>query len=71
VAQHPGRVLVAVSHADPIKAVVSHALGVPLDLFQRITVAPASITAIAYYPQRPVVLTVNSQDGDLGGMEVP
>ena len=30
-----GEVVVAVSHADPIKAAVAHALGTPLDLFQR------------------------------------
>jgi probable phosphomutase (TIGR03848 family) len=65
VAQHPGRVIVAVSHADPIKAVVSHALGVPLDLFQRIMIGTASITAIAYGRTNATVLTVNSGDGDL------
>jgi probable phosphoglycerate mutase len=56
---------VAVSHADPIKAAVAHALGTPLDLFQRIYIAPASISAIAYRPEGPAVLTVNSVDGDL------
>jgi probable phosphomutase (TIGR03848 family) len=65
VAQHPGRVVVAVSHADPIKAAVAHALGVPLDLFQRITIGTASITAIAYGRTNASVLTVNSADGDL------
>jgi broad specificity phosphatase PhoE len=65
VAQHPGRVIVAVSHADPIKAVFSHALGVPLDLFQRIMIGTASITAIAYGRTNATVLTVNSSDGDL------
>jgi probable phosphomutase (TIGR03848 family) len=65
VAQHPGRVVVAVSHADPIKTAVAHALGVPLDLFQRISIATASITAIAYGRTDTSVLTVNSMDGDL------
>jgi probable phosphomutase (TIGR03848 family) len=64
-AQHRGETIVAVSHADPIKAAVAHALGTPLDLFQRIFIAPASITAVAYRPQGPAVLTVNSVDGDL------
>jgi probable phosphoglycerate mutase len=68
VARHRGRAVVAVSHADPIKAVVAHALGTPLDLFQRIAVAPASVTAIAYGPHGPTVLTVNSTNGDLGGL---
>jgi probable phosphoglycerate mutase len=65
VARHAGRIVVAVSHADPIKAVMAHALGTPLDLFQRIMIAPASISAIAYRRHGPAVLTVNSADGDL------
>src|SRR5690606_11413618 len=35
-ADHPGETVVAVSHADPIKAAVAHAMGTHLDLFQRI-----------------------------------
>jgi probable phosphomutase (TIGR03848 family) len=65
VAQHPGRIVVAVSHADPIKAAVAHALGMPLDLFQRIVIATASITAVAYGRTNATALTVNSVDGDL------
>jgi probable phosphoglycerate mutase len=58
-AAHPGKVVVAVSHADPIRAVVAHAMGTHLDLFQRVVVSPCSVTAISYGPQGPVVLTVN------------
>jgi probable phosphoglycerate mutase len=68
VAQHPGRVVVAVSHADPIKAAVAHALGMPLDLFQRIVIGTASITAIAYGRTNATALTVNSVDGDLAAV---
>ena len=68
VAQHQGRVIVAVSHADPIKAAVAHALGVPLDLFQRIMIGTASVTAIAYGRTNATVLTVNSGDGDLASV---
>jgi probable phosphomutase (TIGR03848 family) len=45
VADHPGELIVVVSHADPIKAAIAHYTGVHLDLFQRIVVAPASVTA--------------------------
>ena len=38
-AKHPGGVVVAVSHADPIKAAVAHAIGTHLDLFQRIVIS--------------------------------
>ena len=68
VERHAGAVLVAVSHADPIKAAVAHALGAHLDLFQRIAIGPASITAIAYRLEGPLVLTINSMDGDLAGL---
>jgi probable phosphoglycerate mutase len=68
VERHPGQTVVAVFHGDPIKAAVAHALGLHLDLFQRLVIAPASVTAIAYHRERPVVLTVNSMDGDLGGL---
>jgi probable phosphomutase (TIGR03848 family) len=62
--RHPGGVIVAVSHADPIKAAVAHAMGTHLDLFQRIVISTCSATAIAYGPAGPVVLTVNDT-GDL------
>ncbi len=56
---HPGDTVVAVSHADPIKAAVASAAGTPLDLFQRLTVAPCSVSAVVSGPT-PHVLTVNS-----------
>jgi probable phosphoglycerate mutase len=70
VQNHPGATVVAVSHADPIKAAVAHALGIHLDLFQRIAIATASITAIAYRREGPTVLTVNSPAGGLGMLGV-
>ena len=59
VARHRGEVVVAVSHADPIKAIAAHALGTHLDLFQRIVISPCSVTAIAYTDGGPHVLAVN------------
>jgi len=58
--RHRGGVVVAVSHADPIKAAVADALGTHLDLFQRIVISPCSITAVSYGRGGPAVLTVNS-----------
>ena len=45
VAAHAGELFVVVSHADPIKSAIAHYTGVHLDLFQRIVVSPASVTA--------------------------
>jgi probable phosphoglycerate mutase len=61
---HPSGVVVAGSHADPIKAAVAEALGTHLDLFQRISISTCSVTVIAYGATGPAVLTVNSI-GDL------
>ncbi len=58
--RHRGETIVAVSHADPIKAAVASAAGTPLDLFQRFTVAPCSVSSLAYTPAGPHLLTVNS-----------
>jgi probable phosphomutase (TIGR03848 family) len=65
VARHPGETIVAVSHADPIKAAVAQALGTHLDLFQRIVISPCSISAVMYSPSGPAVLAVNSTGDDL------
>ncbi|MFP3914484.1 MAG: MSMEG_4193 family putative phosphomutase [Actinomycetota bacterium] len=60
-ARHGNRTIALVSHSDVIKAVVSHYLGQPLDLFQRIVVSPASVTVVDA-PRRgiPTVVAVNT-----------
>jgi probable phosphoglycerate mutase len=62
---HQGKAVVAVSHADPIKAAVAQALGTHLDLFQRIVISPCSVSAILHTPTGPIVLAVNSTGDDL------
>jgi probable phosphomutase (TIGR03848 family) len=49
----------ACSHGDVIKAVVADALGLHLDLFQRIQVDPCSVTVIRYTSTRPFVVRLN------------
>lgn len=65
---HPGGTVVCVSHADPIKAAVAHAMGTHLDLFQRIVIGTCSVSAIAYSSHGPIVLTVNSTGGSLADL---
>ena len=48
VTEHPGETIVAVSHADPIKAIVAAAAGIPLDLLQRLVISPCSISALLF-----------------------
>lgn len=66
---HPGETIVAVSHADPIKVAVSAAAGTHLDLFQRLSISPCSVSALAYSEHGPHVLTVNST-ASLGDLAV-
>ena len=67
---HPGGVVICVSHADPIKAAVAHAMGTHLDLFQRIVISTCSVSAVSYSSHGPVVLTVNSTGGDLADLQI-
>jgi probable phosphomutase (TIGR03848 family) len=59
-AEHQGQTVVLFSHADPIKTALVSALGMPLDMFQRISVSPCSVSAVLYGASSPVVLTVNA-----------
>ena len=59
--------LVMCSHGDIIKSVVADALGLHLDLFQRISVEPGSVTAIRYTDHRPYLLRLGDT-GDLGSL---
>jgi probable phosphomutase (TIGR03848 family) len=59
-------VWLACSHGDLIKAILADALGMHLDLFQRIVVDPCSVSAVRYTAGRPFVLFSNSVTGDLG-----
>ncbi|PTM96153.1 histidine phosphatase family protein [Mycoplana dimorpha] len=59
-AADPGdRRLVLVSHADVIKSVVSHVLGLPADAWPRFDVAPASVTTVVLGEWGAKVLTLN------------
>lgn len=59
------------SHGDVIKAVVADALGLHLDLFQRIVVDPCSVTAIRYTDLRPFLLRLNDTGGGVEGLLPP
>jgi probable phosphomutase (TIGR03848 family) len=67
----PDAVWLAVSHGDIIKAILADALGMHLDLFQRLTVDPASLSVVRYTAMRPFVLTINSVAGDMSGLKPP
>ncbi|HEY2044148.1 MAG TPA: histidine phosphatase family protein [Jatrophihabitans sp.] len=64
-------VWLACSHGDVIKSVLADALGMHLDLFQRIVVDPCSVSAIRYTAGRPFVLFSNDVGGDLARLLPP
>lgn len=71
-AEHgPDAVWLACSHGDPIKAVLADALGLHLDLFQRLQVDPGSVSIVRYTAERPYVLGMNTHGGDLGWLTPP
>lgn len=58
--RHASDTIAVVSHSDIIQATVSHYLGQPLDLFQRITISPASVTVLDLPRQGfPSLVSVN------------
>lgn len=57
-----GRVAL-VSHADPIKSLLSHFLGLPLDAISRFDISPASVSRIEIGPWTSVVRSVNEPTG--------
>lgn len=48
--KNPRHALICVFHSDPIKLALSHFLGQPLDLFQRIMVSPGSVSTVHLGP---------------------
>lgn len=63
-------VYVMCSHGDIIKSLVADALGMHLDLFQRIQVEPCSVTAVRYTRTRPFLLRLGDT-GDLAALAPP
>jgi probable phosphomutase (TIGR03848 family) len=64
-------VWLACSHGDIIKAVLADALGLHLDLFQRLVVDPCSVSVVRYTETRPFVLRVNDTGGDVAALMPP
>ena len=56
---HPEQTVALVGHGDVIKAALAYYLGVPLDLFGRIELSPASLSVIRVELHGPQVLLIN------------
>src|SRR5262245_25942501 len=63
--QHPKGIIAVVSHADIIKLAIAYYIGMHVDLFQRLEISTCSVTALAFTPMGPRLLTYN----DTGSLE--
>jgi len=64
-AQHPTQIIAMFSHADMIKLAVAYYIGMHIDLFQRLTINPCSLTALAFERMGPRLIAFN----DTGSLE--
>lgn len=57
--RHPNQLVAVYSHGDVIRTTLAHYLGVPMDLFQRVLIDTASISALVFHGMRTGVLFMN------------
>lgn len=55
----PKDVIAVVGHADPIKLIIAHYIGLPLDLFQRLIISTASVSALVFGEGRVHLASLN------------
>lgn len=58
-AEFPDGCVAAVSHGDPIRGLLVHLLGMPLDLAARLEVSPASVSIVHWAGEAPLVVCSN------------
>ncbi len=58
---YKGQIILAFTHADPIRIALSSSFGMGVSMMHKITVSPTSITTVLYQTEASMVLTVNSQ----------
>lgn len=66
--KHRGETVIAVSHADAIKAFLTAMLGTPLDLFQRLHISPCSVSPVILGDGSPFVLAVNASGANISSL---
>ncbi len=64
-AQHPTQIIAVFSHADLIKLALAYYIGMHIDLFQRLTINPCSLSALAFERMGPRLIAFN----DTGSLE--
>jgi broad specificity phosphatase PhoE len=57
--QYVGQTVAIVSHSDMLKAAVAYYAGIPLDLFQRLEISPASVSVLEIFEETARILVLN------------
>jgi|SRR4051794_10953983 broad specificity phosphatase PhoE len=57
--RHQNETVAVVSHLDPLRSLLAHCLGMPLDLLLRFEMNPGSVSLLRYFEDQPVVLCMN------------
>lgn len=57
--QHSNAVVALFAHGDVIRTTLAHYLGIPLDLFQRISIQTASVSVLLFHDGTPSILGMN------------
>ncbi|MHB8511740.1 MAG: MSMEG_4193 family putative phosphomutase [Actinomycetota bacterium] len=65
--QHPKESIAVFTHADVVKMIVAHYAGIHLDLYARLAIAPASVSALWIGDGAPRIITVN-ETGSLSSL---
>jgi probable phosphomutase (TIGR03848 family) len=63
--RHPNELIIVVSHADLIKLVLAHYLGIHIDLFQRLIISPASVSVLTLHERGVMRVARLNDDGPL------
>jgi broad specificity phosphatase PhoE len=66
VARHRGETVLIVTHVGPIRVLVAEALGMPVELYRRLRVDPASITVVDYGDLQNNLILMNFHAGHMG-----
>jgi probable phosphomutase (TIGR03848 family) len=61
--RHPGGTCAVVSHGDVLRCLVAHLAGIPIDLFQRLEISPASVSIVRVGEREINILRVNDTTG--------
>jgi broad specificity phosphatase PhoE len=59
---HDGEIVAIVGHGDPLRSVIAHYLGLPLDLLLRFEISPASVSVIQIHETGPHILCINQME---------